>query len=376
MKVLFVSPTEVTSPNGISKTIRELAGNLSRSGHSVVVLQPGSPGLPAEGSLDGFKVVRARSLAAKYLYGLNAGLLRHLARLVGEMSPDIVHVHGYHWLLAIEAICYLKLKKARIVFSPHYMPTGHNTLAGRYLWGFYNLAGKACLKDIGRVTCASQYERDSVMADLGVPDGKISVIRHGVGSIPGKPAAEKGSSIRLLFVGSLIELKGVQHVLRVAHELKFSLGRDVRLIIVGSGPCEGGLRKLSSRLNLDRYVRWYSGLGQGELDELYAEADVFLLLSRSENYGIVVAESLSKGTPAIVSGITALKEFTSISGCFGVDYPPDPKKVAELAARIADGGITVDRHSDQLHTWDEVSRDYERVFFEIVSGRQMPGIRP
>lgn len=369
MNILFITYTEITSPGGISNTILELAGNLSKMGHSVTVLQPNPCDLPAEELFSGFKIIRVKSRSEKWLYGFNMELLLYLVRHVRYIDPAIVHVHGYHSLLSLETICFLRSKKYDTVFSPHYMPAGHNTYAGKYLWKLYNLAGKKCLKNIDKVLCASQYECDSVINDLGVPKSKITIIYHGVDHIQDKPARKKENCTRLLFVGSLIELKGVQYILKAVHEMKFTFHRNVMLNIVGSGGYKNKLLRLSSELNIADCVIWYSNLSHDELDWQYLDADVFLLLSGSENYGIVVVESLSVGTPAIVSNNTAIKEFTTINGCFGADYPPDPKKVAELIIRIVDNGAIVDQHSGHLHTWEEISKLYENIFSEIITDR-------
>ena len=106
-----------------------------------------------------------------------------------------------------------------------------------------------------------------------------------------------------------------------------------------------------------------------ELYEKFRDADIFLLLSRSENYGIVVAEALALGTPCIVANTTALSEFTKEPGCSGIDYPPDPKELAELIIKIHESDVKVGPFSNKIRTWDEVAKDYEKVYVEMLNKR-------
>ena len=94
--------------------------------------------------------------------------------------------------------------------------------------------------------------------------------------------------------------------------------------------------------------------------------DIFIILSRTEGYGIVVAEALSRGTPTIVTNGTALEEFTKEKGCFGVDYPPRPGEVADLILRIHEDDVTVGPFSGKIRTWKEVAEDYERSYLSLT----------
>ena len=97
-------------------------------------------------------------------------------------------------------------------------------------------------------------------------------------------------------------------------------------------------------------------------------ADLLLLLSNSEAYGIVVAEALALGTPCIVADATALHEFVAEPGCFGVDYPPDPEKVARLITEVFESSVQVGPFSDKIRPWGAVGRAYERLYCQCIGG--------
>jgi glycosyltransferase involved in cell wall biosynthesis len=105
-------------------------------------------------------------------------------------------------------------------------------------------------------------------------------------------------------------------------------------------------------------------------EELYKKirkADMSLLISRSENFGIQVAEVLAMGIPCIVAKTTALVEFLDEPGCFGIDYPPNSTALAELIINIKDRSPKVGPLSDRIRTWDKVVDDYARVYARLVN---------
>ena len=141
----------------------------------------------------------------------------------------------------------------------------------------------------------------------------------------------------------------------------------MNLTIVGDGPEKKKIEKLIKNLNLFKYITWKKKLPQSELIKLYKESDIFILLSESEAYGIVVAESLACGTPVIVTRRTALEEFIKEPGCFGVNYPPDPKEVANLILKIVKSDVKVGPFSKKIRTWDKVVEDYEKTYSNVLA---------
>ena len=170
-----------------------------------------------------------------------------------------------------------------------------------------------------------------------------------------------------MFVGYLIKRKNVQSILYILHELVHNLEtKEAHLTIVGSGPEKAHLVHLAEELLIDDYIIWKESFGQAELVNEFVEADVFLLLSKSEAYGIAVAEALSLGTPCIVTNTTALREFTNEPGCFGIDTPPDPQRVAKLVLRILENDVQVGPFSNKIRTWERVIQDYEEVYKYVL----------
>ena len=160
MKILIVNYLETTSPGGISKTVYELAQNLSNN-HEVIVLQPNPSKLQGEEVSDGFRIIRVSSPidSTKYFYGLNIEIYRYLKNHFKELNPDIVHVHGYHHLMPIETIHTIKRidPDIPIIFSPH-LDVIRGRFAGKYLWNLYNFFARTVFSKSSSITSCSNFE--------------------------------------------------------------------------------------------------------------------------------------------------------------------------------------------------------------------------
>jgi glycosyltransferase involved in cell wall biosynthesis len=105
--------------------------------------------------------------------------------------------------------------------------------------------------------------------------------------------------LRLLFVGLLREVKGVDILLEA---LRLAGGDvPIELRLVGRGPLEGALRAQASSLGIASRCSWVGQAGRAEVREHLAWCDALVLPSRSETFGIVVAEALAAGRPVIAT---------------------------------------------------------------------------
>ncbi len=377
MKILLVNYLETTSPGGINKVIRELAINFSTMGHEVTVLQPNPSNYKINENVNGFNIIRVSSRFDKYFYGLNWEMYQYLNKHLEDLNPDIIHVHGYHSLLPIETVYAIKRidSKIPVIFSP-YLDISKSTFAGKYLWNIYNMFAKNVFKKSNYITSCSDFEAENIEY-IGVNSDKISVISLGVDTfdyidsvdhIPKIKSNKQDNQLRLLYTGYLISRKGVDYILNSLNLLVNDIGfKNVVLTIIGDGPHKEDLLNLSKTLNLDDYIVWKSFLPREDLINEIINSDIFMLLSRSEAYGITVAEALSLGTPCIITNRTALKEFKDEPGCFMVDYPPEPKIIAELILNIDKNEVIVGPLTSKIRPWHEVVEDYEQLYKSALS---------
>ncbi|MGD0172382.1 MAG: glycosyltransferase family 4 protein [Halobacteriota archaeon] len=368
MKLLSLNHSEVTLPGGVHTAILKLSKALIQTGYTPTILSVNPGGLQSEDCIDGELIIRMRSPISWHLHGFSPSTLFRLTKYVNRIQPDIIHVHGYHTLFSLEVLYLLRNSGYPIVFSPHYGPESHNTLLGDKLWGAYKHVGKSCFQIADKVICASEFERANVLRDFQVDAGKIEVIPHGVDAIKRKKTRTAKCGISLLYVGWFIELKGIQFILKALSELNTALDANATLILVGKGGCQEQLMKLARELNVADVVFWYAPLFGDALYRKIREADILLLLSRSENFGIVVAEALAAGVPCIVAHKAALKEFSGEPGCFSIAYPPQTKELARLIVKVYEGDVEVGPFSNRIQTWDKIALRYDELYRSLLKG--------
>lgn len=143
--------------------------------------------------------------------------------------------------------------------------------------------------------------------ELGVPAERITIARYGVENPRfGVVTAEEIAAYRadlgietaervILFVGKLIERKRPTHVLSVTRALR-RRGIAARAIIVGSGRLSPAISDM-----LDAEDIHLGFLNQSQMPRIYAAADVILVPSSYETWGLVVNEALAAGTPVVAS---------------------------------------------------------------------------
>ena len=364
---------ETLSAGGINTTITELATRYSQAGHKVTVIQGNPLKLKNEELHKGFRVIRVNSLLSGMMHELNHRMYDQLKKCVASLNPDIVNIHGYGTLLSLEIAIILKKiidVQAPVVLTPHYDPLNHNTFAGKHFSKQYDaLVGTRFFKITDYVISISSFEAKNIQNVFHFPSEKMTIIPHGVDKIVADMHMQKkgANTINILYAGYLLEYKGVQDIMKALHELIHNRSiTTVKLTIIGEGDYKQDLSALSKKLKVSSFIVWKPFMPHDKLLVELERADILLLLSRTEGYGIIVAEALSRGVPAIVTRRTALEEFTNELGCFGVDCPPNPAEVADLILSIHGGNIQVGPFSNKIRTWDEVGEDYLRVYKDVI----------
>lgn len=155
---------------------------------------------------------------------------------------------------------------------------------------------------------AEQIERD-----FNIPAANISVLSMGVNRDVFFPASQQQARDELgvaqdkfvfLFVGNVIQQKGIEELLDAYKLVKAQTTRETELIIVGSRRDTNFIASIQSRL--DDTVRFENPVQQPQLVKWFRAADVFVLPSHLEGFGLVALEALAAGTPVIASQVGGL----------------------------------------------------------------------
>lgn len=163
---------------------------------------------------------------------------------------------------------------------------------------------------------------------------------------------------RMIYVGSLIERKGVDLLLKALNGLK----GDYTLVLAGDGPEKKNLQKLAEDLGIASHVEFLGYLSQEKLREEYAKSSLFVLPTREDCFALVILEAMCAGLP-VVSSVYADGAYDLVEegeNGYLVD-PFDTEKLQEYLQELLD-------HPEQANKMGQASRDIVSKFrFEEVS---------
>ncbi|WP_440953192.1 glycosyltransferase family 4 protein [Methanococcoides sp. FTZ1] len=346
MKIAQICPRYDPDIGGVETHVKEISERLVQKGHAVDVITTDPTGkLPEEEIINGVKVIRFRSFAPGNAYFLAPQIYSYLKK----QKYDVVHAHSYHAFPAFFAA--LARPGNKFVFTPHYHRSGH-TFFRNLLHKPYRLLGKIIFSRADTIICVSEFEKGLVTEDFNV-SGKIEKIPNGINLAEFenlKSQRDERGGKTLLYVGRLEEYKGVQYIIQALPELP-----EFRIRIVGKGPYEEELHKLADQIGVSDRIEWLKGISREELLQCYASADVFLMLSKHEAYGITVAEALASGTPCIVARGSALDEFVDGVTCIGIEGSDIADKLVESICVLKNNKFEILENQDELMNWEVVT---------------------
>lgn len=193
---------------------------------------------------------------------------------------------------------------------------------------------RAALGAVSHVVVTSPATRRILVAGYGVPAEIISVALPGTDRTPGAAVARKaaGETINLLAVGSVVPRKGYDVLIEALARLP---DLDWQLVIAGDCKRDRAtadeLTASIARSRLEPRVYLAGAVGEHELAGLYRDADVFVLASRFEGYGMAYAEAIAQGLPVIGTRIGAVPD--TVPAGVGILVPPDDIEALAAALR-------------------------------------------
>jgi glycosyltransferase involved in cell wall biosynthesis len=342
--------------------VAEISTRLRKRGFDVEIITTDPSGILREEEIvDDVVVRRFRSWAPNDSYFFSSRLKDYLKRNSGKY--DVVHAHNYH---AFPSLYAAQAKNGnRLVFTPRYHGGGH-TLFRNLLHTPYRRFGERIFQLADTIICLSKFEQKIVLSGFRVDQRKLEVIPNGITLAEfARLKRPRSHGRRLLCVSRLEKYKGIDLVIKCLPLLDDAF----TFTIIGEGPQKNSLLKLIQKSKLRDRVRLLSRVPRGELLGEYANADVFVLLSRFEAFGNVVAEALASGTRCIVATTSALSEWVDDENCFGISYPISLDELAGLIRQItskASEGPAVARLLD----WDDVVDRLEPIYMNQISSSQ------
>lgn len=243
--------------------------------------------------------------------------LHYLWALI-TFQPDVIHVHTPAFNAFYKHAVFVKIARERKT------PVAFHIHAGKFKEFYDNLkeSGKRDvrkkLKQANLLIVLSNYWKDFFTGLY--PSEKIRIVENGIPVDKFSPAdkANRTKSLNFIYVGRLLEQKGIDELLEAAHEV-FRIYPDSHLTIAG-GEEVARFKRKSDKLGLSENVTFTGEVVGNSLIELYQSANIFVLPSHAEGMPLVLLEAMSVGLACIATDVGAIPEVLNDSG--GIIIPP------------------------------------------------------
>lgn len=365
MKMVHVVPHIDQEAAGPSYSVPRLCQALAARGHEVELTC-----LAARGAIPGVRLDLHREWPVLRRFAVSGSLARALHRK--SAAVDIVHNHSLWSMVNVAAGLVVPGRRAKLVTSPRGTLSPWALSRTRHLKRLLRPLQWRALERADLLHATSEQELAEIRAQgFRAP---VALIPNGIDVPDAAPPGAAGGRRTLLFLGRIHPTKCIDRLLQ-AWQSVAPTQSDWELVIAGHGSSdyEQAMRQLASRLQLPR-VRFAGALFGADKARAYAEADLLVLPSHSENFGMVVAEALSHACPVLASKGTPW-EGLEREGCgWWVDNDV-PALAAALdsamrqpQARLRDMGQRGRRWMQRDFSWASVAERMEAAYAWVLAG--------
>jgi glycogen synthase len=374
---------------GLARHVRKLAENLARTGIEVHVLSRGSEESPADEIAAGVHIHRVREptrptdLAefVAWVERMNADMLAAGVELGDRYDFDLVH--GHDWLVAMACDHLANRFDAPLVTTIHATEYGrHQGWVDKHPQSRIHGVERWITNRADKVIACSYYMREQIADIFGVEEERVAVIPNGIDPEDLQPhdrprldrlRAEFAAPDEklVLLVGRLVYEKGFQLALEAMPRLIEAVP-GTRFLVAGSGTHEQELRDQAVELGLMDRGTFLGWIGDDVLHSLYRIADVCVVPSIYEPFGLVALEAMASDCPCIVADTGGLREVVPHNAA-GLRFEArDPRALGEMVERVLTDSELCDRlvaeGSEHIlrFDWADVAESTAAVYAELA----------
>lgn len=370
---------------GLGRHVYHLATSLAKQGVKVHVVTKDYPGAAEYEESEGVHIYRVVNYPpditqedwVPWTLQFNVALLEKAVALVNDLK-NVNVIHAHDWLVAHAAASLKHAYRIPLVATIHateygrhqgHLPGPMNKLIHQIEWWL--------TFESSRTICCSQYMMEQITDIFQLPLDKVEIIPNGIDfecfkkdvsvDLYRKKYLKPGEKL-VFFVGRLVYEKGVQTVLE-AMPIILNKVPNVKFVVAGSGPHLNQLKSLVTEFGLDDKVRFAGHVDTDDLCAFYSIADLTVVPSLYEPFGMVVLESMAMGTPTIVADTGGLSEIV-VHEETGLKFEPgNSRSLADAMLRIlTDDGLTARLTADATaymgdqYNWDRITRRTIEVY--------------
>ena len=374
---------------GISPHVYYLSKSLARNGIKVYVVTCDFPGAPQHEVVDGVEIFRIDSYKnpspdfATWVYLMNVNMQKEAAALVNSLDGKVDVFHAHDWLVANAGI------GLKHVFRKPLLATMHSTEIGRRNGIHFDYERmihetEAWLTyEAWRVICCSDYMVSHVRWAFGLPQDKLVMVPNGVDAeaytkVGNDDLSRFRSKFALpeekivLFVGRLVHEKGVHVLVNAVSRVLEKV--NAKFIIVGNGYMKEQLSNIVKNMGFAHKVMFTGFVDDETLKKLQKCADVSVVPSLFEPFGIVAIEAMAAKSPVVVSDTGGLSEIVEHNVTGVKVYADNPESLAWGITKV----LTDDSYANWLrnnaykkiqekYDWNKIAQQTKTMYNSILT---------
>lgn len=366
MKVCMLTNTYWPHVGGVARAVETLASECRAAGHPVQIIAPGFPGDEHEPHGGVLRVPAIQNFNGSD-FSVRVPIPRIIAGRIEHFAPDVIHTH-HPFLLGNAALRIAYENNLPLVFThhtlyenyTHYVPFDSPRMQ-RYVVRLATDFANCC-----DAVIAPSESVAEILRERGV-EVPVSVIPTGIDSAA-FAAADRGAGRRahglpddafvIGHVGRLAREKNLPYLAEAVIE-GLRANPRCRFLLVGNGPESAALRRRFTEAGVADRVVATGGLTGDELYNAYAAMDLFVFSSQSETQGMVLAEAMAAGLPAVALDASGVRDV--VTDDHNGRLLPATSDAATFAAVIAEA-LDPERHRRWHAGALETAKLFDRQF--------------
>jgi glycosyltransferase involved in cell wall biosynthesis len=368
---------------GMEEHVYQISLELSKRGHKVSVITSnevdGKTSAAQEEIMQEIRVYRHPLFMSKEMreYWFIPGVFK----LFQKIGADIVHVHGYRCLSSFTAISLAHFKHTPIMFTPHgiYPPKSFSNALIKL--SFDHTLGRLMLDFADKIIVLSDHNR-RLLLQMGASANKMVIVPNGVNVETYKNLPKNTRTLKelgsqgpiLIYVGRIDWNKRVEKIVESMPKILKNFP-SAKLVIVGPdyAGCSGALLNLAKKLDVKHSLVITGKVSAERLLEFYSVANVFIMPSSYEGFGLSMLEAMTCKIPVIVSPTGGPKDILSHGVNSWFLEEATPEEISESVSSV----LTNPQLREKLvknafelvkakYTWEKVVDELEKNYAELA----------
>ena len=234
-------------------------------------------------------------------------------RIIKRENYDIIHVHD--WMTFKAGIAAKKLSGKPLIVHVH--STEFDRSGDDVNQAVYDIEREG-MHSADSIIAVSNYTKNKIIKHYGISEKRIHVVYNGIESVYNSLIDKINKNDKIvLFFGRITFQKGPDYFLAVAKKL-LAHNQNIKFVIAGSGDMEHYLIEKAAEMGISDRVIFTGFLQEEDVNRIYQYADVYILPSVSEPFGITALEAMNNGVPVVISKNSGVTEV--VKHCLKVDF--------------------------------------------------------